>query len=80
MSARTRRHLELLALAQPLRRYAGSLQRPADANATSFLVHQALAAAFAEPPDLRASDQLESALRADIDRRLAAGAAIHDPA
>ena len=78
MTARTRRHLELIALAKPLRRYASGLQRCADANASSFLVHQALTAAFAEPAGLRASDELESALRADIDRRVAARAvAIH---
>lgn len=81
MTTRTRRCLELLALDKPLRRYASSLQRRPDANASSFLVHQALSAAFAEPLDLRASHELESALRADIDRRLGAEAgAVHDPA
>ncbi len=79
MTARLRRHLELVALSQPLERFARSLQ--ADANASSFLVHQALASAFAEPPHLRASATLEASLRQDIHRRAAAGAgAAHEPA
>lgn len=76
MSHRTRRHLDLLALAAPLRRYAGVRQGRAaaevDVNASSFLVHQALAAAFAEPGCSRSSAELEVSLRADVDRRLEA--------
>ena len=72
MTARTRRHLELLALSRPLERFARPLQ--ADANASSFLVHQALSSAFAEAPALRASDTLEASLQHDIRRRIAAEA------
>ena len=61
-----RRHLELLALSQRLRRYARSLQP--DANASSMLVHRVLAAAFAETPDRRPSAGLEASLQADIAR------------
>jgi hypothetical protein len=68
--SRTTRHLELLKLARPLRRFAGSLQ--ADPNASFFLVHQALSRAFAEPLDLRQSKDLESSLRGDIARLSAA--------
>jgi hypothetical protein len=68
--SRTTRHLELLQLARPLRRFAGSLQ--ADPNASFFLVHQALSRAFAEPLDLRQSKDLESSLRGDIARLSAA--------
>ena len=72
MPARTRRHVELLHLARPLRRYASGLHP--DANAASFLVHQALSAAFGEAPGLRSSDRLEASLRDDIDRNHARGA------
>ncbi len=71
MSHRTRRHLELLKLARPLQRYATSLQPHPDGNASAFLVHTALAAAFAETPCERPSAGLEASLRADIDRQLA---------
>ncbi len=66
MPSRTIRHLELLQLARSLRRFAGGLQ--SDPNASCFLVHQALALAFAEPLDLRQSKDLESSLRSDITR------------
>jgi hypothetical protein len=69
LSARTRRHLELLKLARPLRRHASSLQ--ADPNAAFFLVHQALSAAFTEHLDLRPEGSLEASLRKDIDRSFA---------
>ncbi len=67
LSARTSRHLELLKLAHPLRRYASTLH--ADLNASSLLVHRALSAAFTEQPGLRASTSLESSLRDDIHRQ-----------
>jgi hypothetical protein len=67
----TRRHLELLALSKPLRRYASTLQP--DENASAFLVHKALSAAFSEEPGERAGASLEASLRADIDRRFASG-------
>lgn len=66
MPLRTTRHLELLQLARPLRRFAHSLQP--DPNAASYLVHQALSRAFAEPVELRRSDELETSLRGDIAR------------
>ena len=69
MPARTRRHLQLLNLARPLRRYAGALHQ--DRNVSFFLVHQALSAAFAEEPALRSSDSLEASLQDDISRSLA---------
>jgi hypothetical protein len=53
----------------------------ADANASSFLVHQALASAFAEAPHLRDSDTLEASLQHDIRGRIAAEAEVaHEPA
>ncbi len=69
MSVRTGRHVELLELSAPLHRYASSLQT--DANASSFLVHRALAAAFAKQPQLRPGLSLEASLREDIDRSFA---------
>lgn len=67
MPPRTKRHLALLALSQPLNRYARALQP--DANASFLLVHKALSAAFAEPSGaLRPTVGLEASLRADIDR------------
>lgn len=74
MPLRTTRHLELLQLARPLRRFADSLQ--SDPNAASYLVHQALSRAFAEPLELRRSDELETSLRGDI-ARLFAGHVTH---
>ena len=71
LSIRTRRHLELLDLVPPLRRYASSLQ--SDQNASWFLVHEALAAAFAEAPGLRALDGLEASLRQHIADSFALG-------
>ncbi len=68
MTSRIRRHLELLALSQPLRGYAASLQ--ADPNAAYMLVHRALAAAFAEPAGFRSSRGLEASLRTDIAQTL----------
>ena len=68
MPARARRRLELLQLSEPLRRYACSLD--SDINASSFLVHQALSAAFAEPKG-RPDGELETSLRRDIDRHWA---------
>jgi hypothetical protein len=68
MPARARRRLELLQLSEPLRRYASSLTP--DINASSFLVHQALSAAFAEA-DVRPSVGLEASLRRDIERNCA---------
>jgi len=70
MAARSRHRLELLALGEPLRRYAGRLQ--ADQNAAFMLVHQALAAALHEHPEARTGQQLEVSLRRDIDRGFAA--------
>jgi hypothetical protein len=69
MAARTKRRLELLALAEPLRRYAGRIQ--SDQNASFMLVHQALSAALREPPEARDGQGLEATLRHDIDRRFA---------
>ena len=69
LPARTRRHLELLKLAKPLRHYASSLQT--DLNAAFFLVHQALSAAFSECIDIRPEGSLEASLRKDIDRSFA---------
>jgi len=67
MPSRAQRHLELLALSHPLRRYARSLQ--SDDNAAFLLVHRALSNAFAEKDgDLRPSVGLEASLRADMDR------------
>ena len=66
MAARAKRRLELLALGEPLRRYAGRLR--ADTNASFMLVHQALSAAFREAPDARDGDALEASLKRDIDR------------
>ncbi len=66
MPTRAGRHLELLRLSQSLQRYADSLGH--DPNASSFLVHRALSAAFAEPSGERASDGLEASLRKDIAR------------
>jgi hypothetical protein len=69
MPSRTERHLELLALSQPLHRHARSLQ--SDANAAFLLVHRALSKAFAEKEgDLRPSAGLEASLCADIDGSL----------
>ena len=69
MAARTRRRLELLALGEPLRRYAGRMQ--ADQNASFMLVHQALSAALREDPEACDARFLETSLRRDIDRRFA---------
>jgi hypothetical protein len=77
MPSRTARNLEIIRLGAPLRRFARGLQP--DPNASSFLVHQALSSAFAEPPELRRSDELEGALRGDI-ARLFAGQARRTPA
>jgi hypothetical protein len=68
---RARRRLDLLKLAQPLRRYASTLQ--ADMNASSLLVHQALSAALFEQPCLRDDGALEASLREDIDRHFHRG-------
>lgn len=69
MPSRTERHMELLALSQPLHRYARSQQ--SDANAAFLLVHCALSKAFAEKDgDLRPSAGLEASLRADVDGSL----------
>ncbi|HWA62479.1 MAG TPA: hypothetical protein VG939_13945 [Caulobacteraceae bacterium] len=68
LTVRTRRHLELLRLARPLQRYARRLHP--DPNASFFLVHQALSAAFAEAPHLRDGQDLESVLREDMVRRV----------
>lgn len=76
MNSRTRRHLELLALSRPLARFARPLR--ADANASSFLVHQALTSAFAEAPDQRSSATLEASLQQDIRQRIAAEAGAAD--
>lgn len=66
MPSRIQRHLELLALSEPLQRHAHALQ--SDVNASFFLVHRALSQAFAEGSgDLRPSRGLEASLRADID-------------
>ena len=64
MPSRATRDLELIRLGPRLRRFADGLHP--DPNASSFLVHQALASAFAEPTHLRRSDELESSLRGDI--------------
>lgn len=64
MPSHTTRNLELIRLGPPLRRFASGLQP--DPNAASWLVHRALAGAFAEPPDWRRSDELEASLRGDI--------------
>lgn len=69
MAAQTRRRLELLALGEPLRRYAGRMQ--SDQNASFMLVHQALAAAFREDLAVREGLSLEGSLRRDIDRGFA---------
>jgi hypothetical protein len=69
MPSRMERHMELLALSQPLHRYARSVQ--SDANAAFLLVHRALSKAFAEKDGhLRPSAGLEASLRADMDRGL----------
>lgn len=69
MPSRTERHLELLALSQPLLRYARSMQP--DANAAFLLVHRALSRAFAEKDgELRPSAGLEASLCADMDGNL----------
>ncbi len=68
MPARARHRLELLQLSEPLRRYANRLNP--DVNASSFLVHQTLSAAFAER-DARPGVGLEASLRLDIDRHSA---------
>jgi hypothetical protein len=69
MPSRTARNLEIIRLGPPLRRFARGLQP--DPNASSFLVHKALSSAFAEPPELRPSDELEASLRGDIARLFA---------
>lgn len=66
MPSRTARNLEIIRLGAPLRRFASRLQP--DLNASSFLVHQAVSSALAEPPELRRSDELEASLRGDIAR------------
>ena len=66
--AHAEHRLALLALGEPLRRYAGRMQ--SDRNASFMLVHQALSAAFREAPDAR-DGCLEASLRHDIDRRFA---------
>ena len=68
MPASTRRRLEMLQLSERLRQYASHLTP--DFDASSFLVHQALSAAFAEA-ELRPSVGLEAGLRRDIDRNFA---------
>ena len=69
MPSLTARNLEIIRLGAPLRRFARGLQP--DPNASSFLVHRALSSAFAEPPELRRSDELEASLRSDISRLFA---------
>lgn len=69
LTTSAKRHIELLDLAGRLRCYA--TDRLADTNAAFLLVHQALAAAFSESPDLRSSVSLEHSLRRDIDRGIA---------
>jgi hypothetical protein len=69
MPSRTTRNLEIIRLGAPLRRFARKLQP--DPNASSFLVHRAVSSAFAEPPELRRSDELEASLRGDIARLFA---------
>jgi hypothetical protein len=66
MSVRTRRHVALLELGHPLRRYANA--RLADPNAPSLLVQLAMSAAFSEPRRIAAGATLESSLREDIHR------------
>lgn len=66
MPSRAARNLAIIRLGAPLRRFASRLQP--DPNASSFLVHQALSSAFAEPPQLRRNDDLEASLRGDISR------------
>ena len=66
--ARALRCIELLRLSEPLRRYASSLTP--DINASSFLVHQALSAAFTKA-DVRPTAGLEASLRRDIDHNCA---------
>ena len=68
MPGRARRRVELLQLSEPLRRYAGGLDP--DINASSFLVHQTLSAAFTEL-EMRPSAGLEASLRQDINRNWA---------
>ena len=72
MPSRTTRDLELVRLGPHLRRFASGLHP--DPNASSFLVHQALSSAFAEPTNLRRSDDLEASLRGDIAHLFAAQA------
>ena len=69
LTTRTKRHLELLDLADGLRCYASD--RQADTNAAFLLVHQALTTAFSEAPGLRSSASLRHSLRQDIDRGIA---------
>ena len=68
MPAHARRRIELLQLSEPLRRYASRLNP--DVNASFFLVHQALSAAFADR-DLGPRTGLEASLRQDIERNSA---------
>ena len=62
---RTRRHLNILALADPLHRQASQLQ--SDVNASFLLVHNTMSKAFAEPEQAHAPAQdLAQALHADL--------------
>jgi hypothetical protein len=74
MAKRTRCRLALVALGEPLRRYAARIE-PDDQNAAFMLVHQALAGALAKGCEAYAGPAMETALRADIDagHRAAAG-------
>ena len=65
MAIRTRDRLALVALGEPLRRYAARIQP--DHNASFLLVHQALAGALAKGHEACPAPALESALRAEID-------------
>ena len=70
MPLEIRRHLELLNLSKPLQRYAARAQ--ANSNASFMLVHKAMAKAFSNPSKAASGEALETSLREDIDRGVAA--------
>ena len=65
MAKSTRDCLALVALGEPLRRYAARIEP--DHNASFMLVHQALAGAMAKGHEACPAPALEAALRAEID-------------
>jgi len=65
MAKRTQHRLALVALGEPLRRYAARVEP--DQNASFMLVHQALAGALERGCERAEGVSLETCLRAEID-------------